>query len=414
MMGKLINIITQKKNVNNYRFGQDVSFEKIEYQVRRTPYAHRITHGAVDDAIGKGIKIIDFNSREQIKNNAMAVKTISGMWIDIKKAMYDERSYGKSLSQFFKMNKKSDTPVLRSYDVKHYYAKYDKYAVAEKYTLINKIGGTHAISNQQEIIDRELDRSYEIILRETEEKGEGISIIEPVWDTLFSLAMLDENATYFAIRFGAGIRFMKIPEAKFKDKNYMSNIFSMLKGAVGVNGVYALPYATINGVKEEIQIDSEKVTQIRFTDIRDLLLGSLSAQTGIPREVFLGSQLGLRSSEKNEDSYFDYLQAIQENYKPYLLWIIYTLNEFFDYKWFSKTTVIDIVFNARETLSDEEKIDVVGKKVDIVVKAGYKVSKEWLGTQLDVELEEEVENVADENDEDAEEDEASQDENNSD
>ena len=179
---------------------------------------------------------------------------------------------------------------------------------------------------------------------------------------------------------------MKIPEKKFTDTVFMSRIMKMLKGAIGANGVYALPYSTVAGVKEDFDIASESAVQIDFIMLRDLLLGSLSAQTGIPREVFLGSQIGLRSSEKNEDSYFDYLQKIQRGYRPFLKWVVYTLNLLFN--WFSEEAIIDIEYIPRETLDDEEKLVNVGLKIDIASSAGYSVPMDWLAKELGIPLEE--------------------------
>lgn len=380
-----LRVVTQEKNPVDYRYGQLFTYDNAKVAWRRQAFAHKLVVGVVDDAIGKGFNIIDSKTKKIIKNNTEAQEIIATMWTDLKKTMYYDRAYGKSLGMFF-LPAGANIPIWRAYDIRNYYASYDKFAIPTMYHITNSVGGTDAQSETMEVIDGDLDFAYEIITREDDEKGEGLSVLEPVWDTLFALSSLDENATYYAIRYGAGIRYMKIPQSKFTDTAFMSKVMAMLKGAIGANGVYALPYATVAGVKEEFDIASESAVQIDFLSLQRLFLGSLSAQTGIPLEVWLGALLGLRSSEKNEDRYFDYLQSIQDDYRKFLKWIVYKLNTLF--KWFEEALIIGIEFIGRDTMSKDEMITFIGKKLDIATKAGYTIPKNWLAGVLEIPLEE--------------------------
>ena len=390
-----ISTVTLNKNAINCRYCRYFDYYNIRYTWRRNTYGSKLVVGVVDDALGKRFNILELKIEgegetatkefKEIEKNDEAWEIINSMWKDIKKTIYYDRAYGKGLGSFYQ-KKGMDIPFWRAYDTYHYYVKYDDWGMPEQYDVVNNVGGTHASSNNQTLIDGDLTLAYEIITRESETKGEGISVMEAPWDTLFSLASLDEQGTYYAIRYGAGIRYMKIPEAKFNDKVFMARVMSMLKGAIGANGVYALPYSSIGGVKEEFDIASEHAVQIDFLQLRELLLGSLAAQTGIPIEIFLGSRLGLRSSEKNEDAYFDYLQGIQEDYRDFLKWIVVTLN--FLFGWFSKDAIIDIGYVPRETLDEEEKMMLVGSKIDIASAAGYSVPMDWLSKELSIPLEE--------------------------
>ena len=390
-----ISTVTQNKKVINWRYGREFTYENLRFTWRRTPYGNKIVVGVADDALGKRFNIVELKTEgedeeatkefKEIEKNDEAWEVISTMWKDVKKCIYYDRAYGKGLVSFFQ-RKDFDIPIWRSYDTRHYFAKYDEFGIPEQYDVINNVGGTHAISKHQTLTEKELTLTYELITRETEIKGEGISVMEAPWDTLFSLSSLDEQGTYYAIRYGAGIRYMKIPEAKFNDKAFMARITPMLKGAIGVNGVFSLPYTSIVGVREELEIASEAAAQINFLELRDLLLGSLAAQTGIPVERFLGSMLGLRSSEKNEDSYFDYLQGIQEDYRDFLKWFVITLNALFG--WFSEEAIIDIQYIPRETLDEEEQTEIIGTKIDIASSAGYNVPMDWLSKTLKIPLEE--------------------------
>ena len=193
-----VRTITQEKKPANYRFGQDFTYENIRFAWRRQGYGHKIVVGCVDDAIGKGFNIMDITNEEPIKidNNQEAMEIINSLWVDIKKPCYYESAYGKGLGSFFQ-NKQSLDPFFRAWDTRGYYAQYDKLGQTVQYDVTNKVGGTHASAELQTLMGDELGRAYEIIIREDEEKGEGLSIIEPVWDTLFALSSLDENGTYY-------------------------------------------------------------------------------------------------------------------------------------------------------------------------------------------------------------------------
>jgi len=383
-----INVETQRRNTANYRFGVSFDYAKVKFAWRRQPYANKLVVGVIDDAIGKKFDIIDVGTGESIENNKEAMEVIETMWLDIIKNIHFQRAYGKSLGMLFKVDGR-EMPVWRAYDTNDYFVEYDDFGFPIKYTITNRIGGTAAKVDMRDVVANELDFTYELIINETEAKGDGISVLESVWDQLFALSQLDENGTYYAIRYGAGIRYLKIPQSKLTDSTYMNSLLSFLEGSVGVNGVHSLPYTEVpGGTRMETEIVNESAVQIRFLELRDMLLGSLSSQTGIPREVFLGSQIGLRSSEKNEDSYFDYLQSIQDDYKPFFKWIIHLLNGIFE--WFGEDTIIDIKYVGRDTLSDDETVEMIKQKVEIANKAGFDVDKEWLANILDIPLEDKV------------------------
>jgi len=387
-MSERVVTVSQKKNVANYRFGQQFDFEKIRFMWRRTPYAHRLVVDVVNDAIGKGFNV-KYADGDVVEKNEQIRMKLKEHWKNIKKVIFYQRAYGGGLGKYYK---KKTSEIYMAFD--EYFASYDKFGDATKFSVMYKIGGTTPTFESKDIIDGELKDVFELIVDEGGRIGDGISILEPVWDTLFSLMMLDENGTYFAIRYGAGIRYLKIPQAKLGDRVYMGKLMAMMNGAIGVNGLFTLPYSTIGGVKEEIEISTETPIQISFLDLRDLLLGSLSAQTGIPREVFLGSQTGLRSSEKNEDRYFDYLQNIQDMYREYFEWHVYRLNK--KYKWFPEGKMIELDYDKREVLSDDEALELFSKQCDIIVKAGFRVPKGKLEEMIGFTVEEKQEEILDE------------------
>ncbi|MEE9410832.1 MAG: hypothetical protein V3V41_07890 [Candidatus Heimdallarchaeota archaeon] len=383
-MSTIKQVVTQRRKLQHYRMGQNISVENYRFATDRQSYANRIVKGVADDALGKGFDIVDVDQdRKPIKNNTEAKKVIRKMYDRFMQQVYYEREYGKSLGQFFKFG---DEPLYRAYAIDKYAPTYNAIGKLIKATVRNETGGLNPDFVERDLSASQLASSIELITRPSEVLGEGTSVLEPIFDILFSLELINEQSTYYAIRYGAGIRYLKIPEGKFNDANYMANVYAMVNNSESVKGLMALPYATVNGVEEDIQVVSESATQIAFLDLRDLLLGALSAATGIPREVFLGSQTGLRSSETNEDKYFDLLQNLQEIYRLFFLRIVELLNRWF--VWYPDTMNVDIEYVVRDTMSDDEKIEQLGNKLEIASKQGFTVPKQWLEEQLGVTLEE--------------------------
>ena len=139
---------TQQKQVEDYRYGQRITYNTLNYAWRRQPYANKIVVGAVDDAVGKGINIVDSKTRKKIKKNDQAREIIDTMWLDIKKNMYYERAYGKSLGMFYAPDGLA-MPVWRAYDVNQYTATYDKFATPTMFGVTNRVGGQIATVNSE-------------------------------------------------------------------------------------------------------------------------------------------------------------------------------------------------------------------------------------------------------------------------
>lgn len=383
-------VTTQKRRNEMFRYGQAYDNSKITFMIDRNPYAYRLTYGVVRDAIGKGIKTIEKETEKDKTWSKDMWEVLKKEWKTLEKYFGDERGFRKAL---FMVRETNNETVLRSFTPKDYSVAYDKHYNIVKMNATEYIGGSEAMSILHQIpanidsgvVDEkfDLDSLYELIIRESDRKGEGKSVLQPVWDTLFSLMMLDEHATYFVIRVGGGLKIIKVPEDKLNDAKYMAKIRNAVEGVNSGNGVMIIPTVNVAGTNvQDLTFELLSGELIDFLAVRDLLLGSLAAATGIPREVWLGSELGLRSSETNQSNYFSVLQDIQDDYRPFLEWLIRKLNK--KHKWFGEEEEFDIEFIARSEMTDRQKMELWNIKGDILSKFHGKIDDKELAKIIGV------------------------------
>lgn len=398
-MSHSIKVNVEKRRDDRFRYGQLFTTRNIDHMVERSPYAFRITDKIIDDAIGKGIKTVDPETEKITSWYQEFLAVLTTMFTDVMKGFKYERRYGKSDSILF--DDGDNDLMLRIFSPKNYFVEYSKQFIITKLDAMEVVGGimSHTISHSLTTED-ELDKNYELLIREKETKGQGMSVLEPYWDTLYSLRVLDANATRFAVKEGGGLYVANVPTGKGKDdKDYRNVVRQQLQSIDSSMGTITLPMYTDSDGKVIAKPALEQISgdQIDFIAIRDLLIGSLSAGTGIPREVLLGSELGLKSAETNQSAYFSVLQDIQDDYIPYWKWLINTLNK--KYNWFPEGEVFDIIYNTRDVMTENQKIDLLVKKADLINKLRGKISDEELSAMVGMTLVEREE-LPDKEDED--------------
>lgn len=399
-MSSSIKVSVEKRRDDRFRYGQIFTTRNIDHMVERSPFAFFLTDGIIDDAIGKGIKVVDPETEKVTDWYIQFLAVLNTMFTDVMKGFKYERRYGKSDSILF--DSADDALMLRIFSPKNYFVEYSKEYKITKLDAMETVGGIMASTIPHTLTtEDDLDKNYELLIREKETKGQGMSVLEPYWDTLYSLRVLDANATRFAVKEGGGLYVANVPTGKNKDdKNYRNVVREQLQSIDSSMGTITLPMYTDSDGKVIAKPALEQISgdQIDFIAIRDLLIGSLAAGTRIPREVLLGSELGLKSAETNQSAYFSLLQDIQDDYIPYWKWLINTLNKKFN--WFTEGQEFDIVYNTRDVMTEEQKIDLLVKKAELVEKLRGKVSDEELSAMVGMTLVEQAEPpIIDEDDE---------------
>lgn len=350
------NPAVQTKHDHIFRYGQFFTKEQLRINSRRNPYANFLTYGIVDEIFDKGVEPII-----EGQNAKYAVEILNSVanehLASIKKACVYDRIYGKALITLTENNGEF---FFRAFPPDKYEIDYDAFG---RITRVVTHTNTAIEVLTDEFTGEQLQWIYEIISTPSEKIGEGISVLEPIWDELYSLSLLNANATYFVVRIGGGLKVLRVTEKDLRNDSAMSGLMRTLHEMDSASSTITLPI--VEGQTEQASLEVLTGDQIDFLSIRDLVLGAVSVATGIPREAFLGNEIGMRSSEVNQEQYFSILQNIQDNYLPVLTWFFDTLIKV--YKLNVKYSAVK--FGSHAELSDSDNIALMGNKIDFVSKA---------------------------------------------
>jgi hypothetical protein len=382
-----INVTTQKKRDDRFRYGIGFDYEKAKYMLYGNAYAAFITDGIFQEALAPGFDVINPKDDTEVDWNDEFWDKLEPMWNDFLPIGKYERTYGKALLSVMQNTLDKDELIVRVFEPKNYEPYYDKTGKIAYVEATEYIGGTIAeeikhklgnkpvkdsnigsmppstLPNKSNGKQADLDWVHEVIIRTKDKIGEGASYIEPVFDTLYGLQTVSANSVYFAIRVGGGLKVIKIPEAKLGDTAYMTRVEDMLKSIDSAMSTITIPIVSGLGT-EQPDFELKSGDQIDFKTIKDELRADLSAYSKLPREALIGSELGLRSAETNQGAYFRVLEDIQRQYVPTLLWLVKRFAE--KYGWNAEK--IGIQFRKRLEINETEQIGVLEKKAIILEK----------------------------------------------
>ena len=361
-MTVIIPFETQTKLDQYFRFGQDVNQANLRYMMNRNAYGVLLTSGAINAAIGYSFDVID-DKGEILDWNDELHKVLDPNYKYVKLAGKYERGMSKAVLHWFD---KGDKMVLRAFDPQKYQAEYDSLDEISKFSVIEYSVDGRQIEHTS-TTEEELFYCYEIILRPTDIVGQGRVFYEGCFDELWGLDSLSENSVYFGIKHGSGMIYLEIPESKYNDPATKAKVDRFLRN-FAPNGVYVVP--KFDDLDPEFQPELKELqgTQIDFLSLRDLLLGGVSAATGWPREVVLGSELGLRSAETNQSAYFAILQGIQEDYRPVMRWLVNTICRSTEGLTDKEDSDFKIQYRKREVQDDDKDVAILKEKSEILDK----------------------------------------------
>lgn len=373
-------IETETKNAGKFRYGQKFTYDNVKYAIAREGYAYWFVERVVIEALVNRFDIVDGDGI-LIEDNDFLIKEFAKHKRKVILAIKYSRGYGKGLQYIF-IDKKEHKLVIRAFDPKHYTPEYNHIGEIIKVEAIEEIVNYEGDPREYIITNDKLDAVYEIITREGDKTGEGRSILEPIWDTLFGLSQLDQNGVYYAIRVGGGLKIMYMDYTLWSKASVRDQIIENAESVNAGNGIIVIPvFNDIENVKYKLDFLSGE--QIDFIALRDLLLGTLSIATGIPRQAWLGD-----GNEENTDKY-DYIKDIQETYEDFLLWVLKKIAEFHN-KSFPEDTRLR--FKVREQLTENDRLNILQQQVNIAQRMGYAINKEQIENIIGLKLEE-TENV---------------------
>ena len=367
---------TQKRNQGAFRYGQDFTIDNVDYSINREGYAYWLVEKCIQEAMKNNFDIIDKNQKI-VRDNDKILAKFKKVKPDVHMCIKFERAHGKALA--FAERNKANELIIHAFNVRKYNITYDKEYEITKVVATEEILGLDK-TIEHTITGKNLEHVYELIIRPTEKKGQGKSILEPVWDTLYGLNTLDRNAVYFAIRVGGGLKVVYVTEAQYRDETFMSQLRKDTAEINSGNGVLVFPVVDLVENSKNLGMEFLSGEQIDFLTLRDMLLGTLSVATGISKEAWLRESDGDKFVDKLE-----YYKDLQETYDDFLRWVIEEIVKTYNFK---LPDEYQLRYKVREQLTEETRLNVLQQKVNIAQRMGYAIDKEQMESLIGLKLEE--------------------------
>lgn len=352
---------TQTIREGLFRFGQWFSRQNRKFSYYRDPFANFLCKGVIDDAMLKGFDVAKVGTEELLKWNDALQKVLPDHYDEFMQTMYFQQRDGKGLQL---MMKKESVLVNFAGAVGQYRLWKNALGKPTKGTFTPQIDGYPGAKLQS--LDADEDNFMELIINRREKIGEGMSVLEPLWDVLFAIYMLVSHSAYFIARAGAGLKKSKVPESVLTDVGG-SDILTTLARAMTEFGSAAdtiIVPETLAGVPVDFDIITVD-NPIDFGKILDYYLTVIAFHTGIPQSTLKGLVPGqIASGLVNEASYFDFQQDLQSNYIKYYKWFVNQLNKFYTFT-VEEDLEFDILFRVRKVISEEQEIELLTKKLGL-------------------------------------------------
>ncbi len=347
----------QDKDWSAHRPGQIITYENMRQMADRDPYGSLLVYELPGAALAQW-NLIDSDG-EPIEKNDEIKEIMTKPWKEI--VQYGtgyERQFGQSYLVILKSDNPltKDQPFVKVYEPDrtekiHYFN--DR--TIKKITLWDNdpVSGQQiriTIGEEEAEVDPEkgifgkdkLPDLFWNIVRHKKNWWEGASYLEPVWDELVGLRLVRAGCVLFAIRVGAGLKIIRVPEGT--PQKVIDDMESAAMKLDSLSGFFIVPL-------EGAEIDIETGTgMIDYEKLKAVLIQSISAKTGLPRAAFEGIEMERQGGSFNEQRIFDYWRQLQREYEDKLKWVLLRYNDY--YNW-----------GLEETKEKESLIDKIKRKV---------------------------------------------------
>jgi hypothetical protein len=296
------------RNLESFRFGLQFSDTQIAEIKVRDPIANFLTFGISQEALGDGFIIYKPNGdvidnmedwTDYFENTQFLDKYI--------KLIADSRSDGLIGCLVF------EDGSFRSFIKKHLDFDFDfntrKLNSVACHEYYDQGGLQEYIHNVELSNDPEIDPFFLVYHQMGDKTFEGKSALEPVYDIINSLWILDFMAGLYGARVAGGIKIYKVNSSDAADR------------ATALASLRDLSYkmAMVIDNDEDFKLYTGEGTGVNFQQLKDVLFDSLVAATGIPKNKWKGELPGEPQAGKIiRKSYIEILKTIQDRSTFYL------------------------------------------------------------------------------------------------
>lgn len=369
-IGHVVSLKDKDKDYSGFRFGQDYSVDEAVVMCDRSGYAKFIVRELVEEAIKTGFELVKVDKdEEKLVKSDQIWKFFEKFWHKVIDSFEYQRKTGRSLIVIFQKSKATD-PYLKVYsedlimDDKLSFShdeKLEKCGVID-YSLVD--GETkdtnYYFPHETNTIDDKPVNKIDAVYYHIEETKErfwlGRSKIEPVWDCLQGLEIIEMGLVLYAIRVGGGLRIIAVPQGLSEDE--FDKLKESAKRMDSINGYFLVP----EGVDVTIETSSGNVN---YQLLKQALIEHLSAYLKVPQARMKGIEPGQREgADTNEQSYFDVLRDIQNQAEKIVKWLIEQFNK--PQAWGLVEDQYKIKWNIRNELTEKDQAELDAMKAERV------------------------------------------------
>lgn len=350
-----ISLYDMEKQHSAFRFGQSFTYDNITKRVARDPYAYFVTNIITEEALGAGFDLIDPETEELLDINEKVQDIIEPIWHKVIQGIARERAYGYSVFVLFEEGQEA---YLKTFEPAYVNETETTFSDSEKLLTLQvrtvDFQGVQKEYNFPE--DGLLDNVFLLLTRPKDHFYNGRSVIEPIWDILVGLEYIRQGATIFAIRVGAGMRFVMLPPNATDTE--VIELKEGIKKWDSINGLFLLPKDA------EVAIETGKGT-VDYELLKNCLLEVLSTYTKVPMARLKGIEPGqIEGAKVNEEALFDVYRTLQRSVKQLTKWLINRLA----LKYNIKLPKYEIQWRVRPEVNirEQTEIDMIQAQIDVL------------------------------------------------
>ncbi len=301
---------TQERNMGLFRAGLDFDNDDLEYMAERNPVASFLIYTLVEKALSKGYRLVR-KDKEHPKNKEM-MKWMNPIHADLVTACSHERLYGKLI---YEIQKGGDPEklFLNFYDPRDFTIEIDEFDVIKKLELTEKADNQPSGTTLQSKPITKFENIFYRYRKGKRSRNRARSYLEPFYDLMVGIENLAENAYYFVIRVGAGLKIVYVSKKNMNDPEYMEELEENIQTMNAENTTMILGY-DIGEDKTRVELLTAQA--ISFKELLDFYFTYVSLKSEVPITILQGVTPGQQEGGKiNENLLFDLLRAIQKEYE---------------------------------------------------------------------------------------------------
>ncbi|KKK60928.1 hypothetical protein LCGC14_3019460, partial [marine sediment metagenome] len=264
----------------------------------------------VEKALSKGYRLVR-DGKEHPKNKEI-MKLMNPIHADLVTACSHERLYGKLIYEI-QQGGDPEKLFLNYYDPRDFTIEIDEFDVIKSLELTERADNVPTGTTLEAKPITSFDNIFYRYRKGKRSRNRARSYLEPFYDLMVGIENLAENAYYFVIRVGAGLKIIYVSKKNMNDADYMEELESNIQTMNAENTTMILGYDI---GEEQTRVELLTAQAISFKELLEFYFTYVSLKSEVPITILQGVTPGqLEGGKINENLLFDLLRAIQKEYE---------------------------------------------------------------------------------------------------